>query len=111
MIAPAPPIRRDEGDVLRIGDTRVTLDTLVRAFHRGMSPEEFVLAYPAVTLAEAYLVIAYYLQNRTEVDDYIRAREERAEIVKAQVEARHPEMADIRERLLAKWEAKKRSDL
>ena len=102
------PIERREDGVIRVGGTRVTLDTVVRAFNRGMSPEEIVMAYPSVPLADAYDVIAYYLRHQREVDEYIHEREERAEAVRRKVEARHPEMVGIRERLLARLEEQKR---
>jgi len=102
------PIELHENGVIRVGGTRVTLDTIVNAFNRGMSPEEIVIAYPAVALADVYDVVAYYLRHESEVDAYIRAREERADVVRREVQARHPDMVGIRERLQARLEAKKR---
>lgn len=96
------PIERGDGGVIRVGGTRVTLDTIVNAFNRGMTPEEIVIAYPAVKLADIYDVIAYYLRHANDVDDYIREREQRAAQVRHEVEARHPEMVGIRARLLAR---------
>ncbi len=102
------PIKLHENGVIRVGGTRVTLDTIVNAFNRGMSAEEIVIAYPAVSLADVYDVIAYYLRHQNEVDQYIREREERAEAVRREVEARHPDMIGIRARLLARGEAQGR---
>ncbi|MBI5669498.1 MAG: DUF433 domain-containing protein [Chloroflexi bacterium] len=102
------PIALSAEGVIRVGGTRVTLDTIVHAFNRGMSAEEIVIAYPAVSLADVYDVIAYYLRHQDEVAAYIREREKRAETVRRAVEARHPEMAGIRARLLARREAQQR---
>jgi uncharacterized protein (DUF433 family) len=101
------PIERDDKGVIRVGGTRVTLDTIVNSFNRGMSPEEIVIAYPAVALADAYDIVAYYLRHQNEVDVYIREREERANALRREVEARHPDMIGIRSRLLARLEAGK----
>src|SRR3989442_10583248 len=45
-----PPLRVDEQNVIRIGKTRVTLDTLVAAFQHGESPEEIARNYDALSL-------------------------------------------------------------
>ena len=37
-------MRVDEQKVLRVGKTRVTLDSLIEAFRRGETPEEIALA-------------------------------------------------------------------
>ncbi len=65
------PLRLDEGGVLRIGNSRVTLQSVIADFHRGASAEEIAYHFPVLTLAEVYPVIAYYLQNRAEVNAYI----------------------------------------
>ena len=40
------PIERNTDGVLRVGGTRVTLDTLVTAFLAGATAEEIALRYP-----------------------------------------------------------------
>ena len=62
------PLRTDEGDVIRIGNSRVTLESVIADFHRGVSPEEIAHHYSALSLSDVYLVVGYYLQNRAEVD-------------------------------------------
>ena len=97
---PVPP-RADARGVLRIGETRVTLDTAVYAFNQGASPEEIVLSYPALALADVYAVINYYLYNRAEVDAYLRGREDEAARLRSENERRSPQEG-IRERQLAR---------
>jgi hypothetical protein len=46
----------------------VTLDTLVRAFLVGDSPEIIQRAFPVVSLEEVYGGIAFYLGHREEVE-------------------------------------------
>ena len=40
------------------------------AFNRGATPEEIVIAYPAVSLADIYSVIAYYLRHQQDVKNW-----------------------------------------
>jgi uncharacterized protein (DUF433 family) len=97
----APPLRLDADGVLRVGGTRVTLDTVVGAFEEGASAEEIVMQYDALALPDAYAAIAYYLENREAVAAYLRQQQEQAVEVRRQIEARSPQ-AGIRERLLAR---------
>jgi uncharacterized protein (DUF433 family) len=69
-------VRQDESGVLRVGDTRVMLDSVVAAFHQGHSAETIAQQYPALSLEEVYGAIAYYLANQAEVDQYLRRQGE-----------------------------------
>jgi uncharacterized protein (DUF433 family) len=99
--APAVPLRTDDHGVIRVGKTRVPLDTVVYAFNQGASPEEIVLSYPTLKLDDVYAVVNYYLHNRTGVDAYIRQRKAKAARIKRENEKRFPQKG-IRARLLAR---------
>jgi uncharacterized protein (DUF433 family) len=99
--APPVPLRRDATGVLRVGNTRVPLDTIVYTFNQGASPEEIVLSYPTLTLIDVYAVVNYYVHNRDEVDHYIRQREAEAAQIREENEKRFPQ-AGIRARLLSR---------
>ena len=102
MIAAEPiPLEADGEGVVRVGGTRVTLDTVVAAFNEGATAEEIVYQYPSLDLADVYAVIAYYLQRRPEVEAYLRRREQWADEVRRQNEAQF-DPHGIRERLLAR---------
>lgn len=103
--APPVPLRTDDHGVLRVGSTRVPLDTVVYAFNQGASPEEIVMSYPTLDLAHVYAVVNYYLYNRTEVDAYLRQREAEAARIQHENEKRFPPKS-IRARLLAKRKSK-----
>ena len=81
------PIRLRQG-VPCVGGTRVTLDTVIRAYQRGLTPEQIVYDFDTLALADIYTVIGYYLRHRAEVDAYLDAREQRAEEVRREIEAR-----------------------
>ena len=99
--APPVPLRTDERGVLRVGKTRVPLDTVVYAFNQGASVEEIVMSYPTLDLGDVYAVVNYYLHNRTEVDSYLSLREAEASQIRAENEKRFPPNG-IRARLLAR---------
>jgi uncharacterized protein (DUF433 family) len=97
---PVPLVFADDGSAIRIAGTRITLDTVVRAFQRGATAEEIAQDYPPVSLPNAYAVIAYYLRHRSEVEKYLAKRERDHAALRRQVEGR-PEYRELRERLLA----------
>jgi uncharacterized protein (DUF433 family) len=84
------PLRMDEGDVIRVGNTRVTLQAVIADFHRGTSPEEIAHHYSALSLPDVYLVIGYYLQNRADVDEYVRQQQRLADEARRACEAEYP---------------------
>ena len=102
----AVPLRIDADGVVRVGKTRVTLDTVVSVFCDGATAEEIVLHYPTLDLADVYAVIGYYLRHRETVGEYLRARELQAAAVRRENEARF-DPAGIRDRLLARRNTEK----
>lgn len=95
------PLTSDKYGVVKVGGTRVTLDTIVKAFLRGATAEEIAQQYPSVSLSDVYATISYYLQNQKEVDAYLAKRKKQAQAVKAENEKRF-DPHGIRERLLAR---------
>jgi uncharacterized protein (DUF433 family) len=57
--------------VYRIGDTRVSLDSLVYLFREGVSAESMVESYPSLTLEQVHGALAFYLANRADIDRYV----------------------------------------
>lgn len=101
-VAPEPmPLLAGRDGVVRVGATRVTLDTVVAAFDGGATAEEIAQQYPSVDLADIYAVITFYLRHRDEVAVYMRARARVATQVRADNEARSDPVG-IRDRLLAR---------
>src|SRR6266705_3466738 len=71
MSEPKNYVRTDEQGARRIGQTRVSLDSVVIAYQQGHSPETIHQQYPALTLEEVYGAIAFYLANREDVERYL----------------------------------------
>ena len=95
------PLEMDTDGVVRVGGTRVTLDTVVAAFEEGATAEEIVQQYPSLHLADVYAVIGYYLRRRQEVEAYLRERQQKANEVRQQNESRF-DPHGVRDRLLAR---------
>src|SRR5262245_47896792 len=98
----APPLREDSAGALRIGDSRVLLELVIRAFQDGATPETIVQRYSSLALADVYAVIAYYLRQRAEVESYLASREQIADAVEQRLESQQGDLGEIRARLLAK---------
>lgn len=94
------PIAKDANGVYRIAGTRVTLDLVIRAFNRGATAEEIAQDYPAVTLADVYQVIGYYLKHEPEFEDYLSERTRRQSETSAQQAQWAP--PGLRNRLLSR---------
>jgi uncharacterized protein (DUF433 family) len=70
------PLRLDGDGVVRVGQTPITLDSIVLAYQRGATPEQIAEDYQAISLADAYAIIGYYLREREQVDDYLARQRE-----------------------------------
>jgi uncharacterized protein (DUF433 family) len=68
-------VRTDEHGVLRVGRSRVMLDSVVAAFEAGHSPETIREQYPALRLEEVYGALTYYLARAPEVEAYLRRQD------------------------------------
>ena len=97
----AIPLAADADGVVRVGNTRVTLDTIIAAFSDGATAEEIVQQYPSLNLADVYQVIGYYLRRPSEVEAYLQQRKAQAEAVRKQNEARF-DPHGVRDRLMAR---------
>jgi len=100
--AETPPLRQDSAGALRIGDSRVLLELVIRAFQDGATPEAIVQRYPATSLSDVYSVIGYYLRHSDEIGRYLVERERLAAEVRQRIENRQGDLSELRQRLLAR---------
>ena len=101
LTAEPPPLTTSDDGVVRVGGTRVTLDTVVEAFREGLTPEEIQQQYPSLDLPQVYAAVTYYLHHRSEVEVYLEERARHRQEVRREVES-HFDPTGIRERLLAR---------
>jgi uncharacterized protein (DUF433 family) len=105
LVARPVPLRTDDDGVLRVGETRVRLETILHAFGTGVSAEEILLKYPSLNLTDVYSVITYYLWHQQEIDAYLSKRKQLEDSTRVELEQKFPS-AGIRERLLARSKSK-----
>lgn len=96
------PLRVDEHGVIRVGDSQVLLDIVIREFNNGAEPEAIANGYPTLSLADVYGVIAYYLRHRKDLDAYLHSRRQEAEQLRQGIEAKQPSRVELRAKLLAR---------
>jgi uncharacterized protein (DUF433 family) len=99
LVTEVVPLHRDADGAIRVGSSRVTLDTIVQAFQDGESPESIVEQYPAVELADVYLVLGHILRHPEDLASYLSERRKQATQVRNENEGRY-DPNGIRERLL-----------
>ena len=102
------PLQVDQDGVVRVGGTRVTLDTVAHAFNDVNTAEEIMSHYPVLKLADIYAVISYYLNNRAAVNSYLQQQENSAEKTWLEIESA-PDYQLFRHRLLARRAAREKS--
>lgn len=96
------PLYEDGQGGLRVTGTRVLLERIVHAFADGATPEAIVQSYDTLHLADVYAVLTWYLRNKAEVEDYLHKRAEEAEAIRRTIEAKQPDRAELRGRLMAR---------
>ena len=68
----------------RIAGTRIRVQDVVVLTEQGQSPDEIVMGYPHITLADVYAALAYYHDNREEIDQQMKASDQFVTAMKAQ---------------------------
>ena len=101
ILAEYPPLGASPDGVIHVANTRVTLDIVVAAFNEGATAEEIAQQYPALSLADVYGAVAYYLSHKADVDAYLAYATQVAQQVQAENEARFSPVG-VRQRLLAR---------
>jgi len=101
----APPLREDATGAVRVGNSHVLLEMVVRAFQDGATPETIVQRYSTLALPDVYAVLAYYLRHPNEVGEYLARREQKAEEVRQRIESQQGDLSEIRARLLSRRQA------
>lgn len=79
-----------ETGVLCVGESRVSLDTVISDYKEGSTPERIIADYPTLELSDVYAVIAYYLKHTEEVEAYLRRRNEETTRLRHEIESEHP---------------------
>lgn len=87
---------------IRIGKTRVTLESVVHHFSVGATAEEIWQKFPSLSLGEVYGVIAYFLNNKESVAKYILEQEGDSDEIQFETESKF-QTNEFRQRILDRW--------
>lgn len=82
------PLLRDADGTIRIGNTRVTLESVAYAFEEGDSAESIQEAFPNLSLSDIYLVLGYCLKYPKQLADYLSQQNQFNENARKQDESR-----------------------
>ena len=94
----ALPHREEASGALRVGDSRVLLELVIRAFQDGATAEAIAQRYSTLALSDVYSVIAYYLRHTGEVEAYLASREDEADATRQRIEKMQDDLSAIRAR-------------
>ncbi len=93
------PLRKEDDGILRVGQTRVLVDLVLNAYKSGFSAEDIAEQFTAISLGQVYAVIAYYLQNQSQLDEYLAESDARADVNRREIEARQAD-SELRKRVI-----------
>src|SRR5438128_2071285 len=96
------PLTPDESGVLRVTGTRIPLERIIECHLERLTPEAIVEAFDSLRLADVYLIVAYYLDHKEEVEEYLRQREHQADAVRQLIAAGQAPRPGMRDELLAR---------
>jgi uncharacterized protein (DUF433 family) len=96
------PLAATADGAIRVIGTRIPIQTIVHTFNLGATAEEIVYRFPTLKLADVYSVISFYLNHKSEVDEYVAAIGAETERTMEEIEAKYGSGAELRARLLAR---------
>lgn len=96
------PLKLWEDGSIRIGSSRVTLDSIVHEFTQGSTAEQIQDDFPSLSLREIYGAISYFLEHEDRVSEYLQRREEEAQKIRAEIEDR-PGVEALRRRVRERY--------
>jgi hypothetical protein len=102
----AVPLREEPPGVFRIGESRVLLELVLRAFKAGATPEAIVQSYDTLQLADLYAVLSRYLTDAAPFEDYLRQCDEAAAETRRKIEELQGPQGNLRALLLARAQAR-----
>jgi len=76
----------DSAGVIRVGHSRVLVDTVLLDYKAGATPEEIANAYDTLELGDVYAVIALYHYEKMLFEDYLERRGRQAAELRREIE-------------------------
>src|SRR5262249_19039929 len=106
------PLTQWEDGSIRVIGSRVPIDAILYHYNLGSTPEQIAWKFQGLRTADLYAVIAYYLANREQIDQYLQEREASEQEYWRKLEADPEYQRDrrkFREKLKARWEAQQQA--
>ena len=98
----AVPLREEPEGVFRVGNSRVLLELVLRAFKAGATPEAIVQSYSTLELVDVYAVVSRYLAAPAAFEDYLSHCDEAAADTRRRLEKSQGPQGNLRAVLLAR---------
>jgi uncharacterized protein (DUF433 family) len=99
------PIREESG-VHRIGNTRVSLEVVLRSLLEGQSPDQVFRNFDTLDLADLYLIFGYFTKHRSEATEYLHKCDEEWNNRRREWEAAHPLCLNLRDQMMERARAR-----
>jgi uncharacterized protein (DUF433 family) len=101
------PLRDDGHGGLRVGQTRVSFESVWQMYQQGASPAAIVRAFDTLHPADVHAVLAWALRHLDDVEAYLKQRNEdavhrRRELEAAGVSPTQEESVKLKENLTAR---------
>ncbi len=94
------PLRR-EGEILLVGETKLPLELVLNAYLRGLSAEQIATRF-VIAIETVHALIAYYHQNKAELNIYMKEQKKQSEVYSKQIEENSARMGALIEERKAK---------
>jgi uncharacterized protein (DUF433 family) len=101
------PLRDDGHGGLRVGRTRVSLESVWHMHQQGASPADIVRAFDTLELADVHAVLAWALRHADDLGAYLKRRDEEAVQIRRGLEEAgltptRAQSAELKEKLRAR---------
>lgn len=94
------PLVQLENGAVRVRNSRVTLETIVIRSQMGDTVERIHSGFPTVSISQIKAILAWYFDNKSDVDEYLRELEEETERIFQRIESQPGYKKISREELL-----------
>ena len=81
------PLTRDASGTIRVGKTRISLESVAYAYQEEPSAAAVQEAYPSLSLSDIHLVLGYCLRHPEELKEYLEEQRRSGSQIRLEMEA------------------------
>ena len=78
----------------RLRHSRISLASVIHAWSEGQTPEVIVEEFPTLSARQVRGALAFYLENKSEIDRYLAAQDEKWEQLRQESQTQHGQLLD-----------------